>query len=75
MLKLANDNENDNKYFKSLTNYDAFIWNSSHVDVDGEVIMSSLYKQFYTPSRSTFSTPCSRSVSPSLMATPQRLYC
>ena len=38
MLKLLKDNENNNKYFKYLTNYDAFKWNCNQVGPDGKLL-------------------------------------
>ena len=32
LLKLLKENEGDNKYFKPLTDYDAFKWNSNHFE-------------------------------------------
>ena len=38
MIKLLKYDEKDSKYFKSVTNYDTFKWNTFHFDADGEVM-------------------------------------
>lgn len=38
LLKLLKEHEKDNKYFRPLTDYDAFKWNATHFGEDGEVI-------------------------------------
>ena len=38
LLKLLKEHEKDKKYFRPLTDYDAFKWNATHFGEDGEVI-------------------------------------
>ena len=38
LLKLLKEHEKDKKYFRPLTDYDAFKWNSTHFGENGELI-------------------------------------
>ena len=38
MIKLLKQNKNDKTYFKPLTDYNVFKWNTSHVDTDGKTL-------------------------------------
>ena len=38
LVKKLKTHEGDNKYFRPLTSYDSFKWNSTHFGPDGEVL-------------------------------------
>ena len=42
LIKLLKEHEKDKKYFKPLTSYDSFKWNSIHFDNSGNLINTSL---------------------------------
>jgi len=38
LIILIKEKEGGIKYFKPITDYDSFKWNSTHFDVDGDII-------------------------------------